>query len=30
MSDDKEATTPVTGIHDQETVISDAYFDMEL
>ena len=30
MSDDKEGPTPVPGIHDQETVPSDAYVDMEL
>ena len=30
MNDDKEGPTPVTGIHDQETVISDEYVDMEL
>ena len=30
ISDDKEGPTPVPGIHDQETVPSDAYVDMEL
>ena len=30
MSDDKEGPTPVPGIHDQETIPSDAYVDMEL
>ena len=30
MGDDKEGPTPVLGIHDQETVPSDAYVDMEL
>ena len=30
MSDYKEGPTPVPGIHDQETVPSDAYVDMEL
>ena len=30
MSDDKEGPNPVTGIHDQETVPSNAYVDMEL
>ena len=30
MSDDKEGTTPVRGIHDQETVPRNAYVDMEL
>ena len=30
ISDYKEGPTPVPGIHDQETVHSDAYVDMEL
>ena len=30
VSDNKEGKTPVPGIHDQETVSSDAYVDMEL
>ena len=30
MSDDKEGTNPVPGIHDQETIHSNAYVDMEL
>ena len=30
MSDDKEGPTPVTDIHDKETVSSDAYVDMVL
>ena len=30
MSNDKEEPTPVTGIHDQETLSNDAYIDMEL
>ena len=29
-SDDKEGPTPVPGIHYQETVPSDGYFDMDL